>query len=233
MTSPKDKLEALVEMAEDDALRREILETKEEDLDQELAEAGVDVARVRERAAKRKAEILEAAKVVPLASRRRGGTPWTLVLAAAAVAVLAIGYAWKTSRPRPEDDMADNRRSPVEPPSTAPSSEAPGLDIRGNPTAEPTDDLVAHSPPRPCKPLGARAVRLGGTISREGERFVLVPDDPVCGPDKASLDALDLEPANPKVELGRFGVEHIGVEGRIAARDGGGIVVRVDRASPR
>ncbi len=166
-------------------------------------------------------------------SRRRRKAPWIPLLAAAAVAALAVGYAWKTTRPRPEDDMANNPHHPVAPPDTAPSSPAPGLDIRGNPTTDPNDDLVAHPPPRPCKPLRVGYAKIEGTISKRGDGFVLATDDPICGADKQPLDAVDLEPANPKVDLARFGVERIAVEGRVAARDGGGLVVRVDRVPPR
>ncbi len=172
------------------------------------------------------------AKVVPLAPRKRTGPPWPVILAAAACAILALGYAWKMSRPHPEDDMANDPRHPLAPPSTAPSSPAPGLDIRGNPTADPVDDLVAHPPPKPCKPLPAGgAGTFAGTISREGERFVFVLDTPLCGPDNQSIADVDLEPANAKVDLAKFGIERIRVTGRVLKRDGGGLLVRVERAA--
>ncbi len=236
------KRERLLALIHADKVIDEIMSKTNEEREKELADAGCDPkkenAAVEALFAKHRAEPVEAPKakaeppkVVPLAARRRSGPPWTILLAAAAVAILSIGYAWKTTQPKPEDDMANNPPHPIAPPSTAPSSPTPGLDIRGNPTTEATDDLVAHPPPRPCKPLSLGYVKIAGTISREGERFVFVPDPPACGPDKkTSLEYLELEPANEKVDLARFGVAFIHLEGRASARDGGAIVVRVERA---
>ncbi len=232
--SIEEKLATLVAQAEADEAMKHVESLSGAELEKELADAGVDMDAEREklRALLEKHGVLpeegekpeaaaEPAKVVSLAARRRSGPPWTVILAAA-VAILAIGYALKTTGPRPEDDLANRHHAPEAPPSNAPPEPTPDT---------PPEDLVAHPPPKPCKPLPPGVVRIEGTISRDGERFVLVPDRPVCGANEESIEELELVPATSQVDLARFGVARVRVEGRVAPRDAAGaLVLRVDRA---
>ncbi len=221
-------------MSEEKQTRRaaeELLAMLEDEEEHEAAVAAVEAIPIEQLEAEYEAHLRakgakkppEPANVVPLAARRRSDVPWTVVLAAAAVAILAIGYAWKTTRPRPEDDLANRHHAPEPPPSLAPPE----------PTREaPPDDLVAHPPPKPCKPLSPGVARIEGTIRRDGERFVLVPDAPVCGANEESIEELELAESTPQVDLARLGVAHVRVEGRAAPRDASSaLVLRVDRAA--
>ena len=207
----------------------EILELIADEEEHQAAVAAVEAMSPEERRAQYEARPRR--NVVALAPRRRSVVPWTLVIAAAAVALLAIGYAWKT-RPRPDDEMANVPHAPQGPPGAAPPP-ATGLDPREKPANdEPTDDLVATPPPGgPCKPLAAGTMKLEGTLHRAGERFVFVPEMPVCMGDGATEDSFTLEPSSAKVDLASFGIARIRIEGRVAGRDGGCLVVRVDRAT--
>ncbi len=202
---------------------RDVETRSDDEVARELRDAGYDASAVGARAdaiAQRARQRADAKVIRPSFGRRTASyVPW---LVAAAAALLAIGYAWKSTRPRPEDDLANRHHDPEPPPSLAPTTPEP----------EPTEDLVAHPPPKPCKPLPARVVKLEGTISQDRDRFVFVPDTPVCGAQKESIEELELEAARPEVDLGRFGVAHVRVDGRVVARDASRVVLRVDRVTP-
>jgi hypothetical protein len=124
--SAAEKLAAHVERAEDDARRREILGKSDEELDRDLAAAGVDVARVNERAKKLQARVAAAAaekgKVVQAEERfRRPRARAVAVAAAVAAAFVAtlgggavIAYReeiWpneKVAKPAPQADASED-----------------------------------------------------------------------------------------------------------------------------
>ncbi len=242
MKPTKGTTERLLAEAEVEKAIDEVTSMSKEELQKELADAGFDMKeedeRIRAFLAEKGVRPAPAppAKVVPLAGRRRGGASWALALAAAAVAILAIGYAWR-SKPRPGDDVANGPHGPQAPPSTAPSSPTPGLDIRGNPTGAPIEQRAATGhdctpiPERDDGGLADRPLTLQGTLKRTPQGFVLALDERLCGvaPGYVRLPEVDVDPSDAKLAplVGR----HVRIDGRVNARDGGGIVVRVDRAT--
>jgi hypothetical protein len=120
------KLAAHVERADDDARRREILGKSPEELDRDLAAAGVDVARVNERAKKLHALVRAAAadkgNVVQAEERFRRPRVSTVAVAAAVAAAfvatlgggVVIAYRdeiWpdrNVAKPAPAPDAAED-----------------------------------------------------------------------------------------------------------------------------
>ncbi len=239
----KEKLAIVLAQAEVAEAYEAVSAMSAEELEKELADAGIDAENgpgaTRLRAmfeggeAEGAKEGEEAEKVVvPLRARRaRARAPW--VALAVAAAVLAA-VAWEASKreTQPEGPMARPDPSSGASPPPAPS----GSDIRGNPIQEqPQAFMAGHAR---CTPLdwadagagdgdsvdgldAARTTLEGSIASVEGtnangakERFfVLELVTPVCARDGSAVDEVQIYADDVKLDLGKLTKRAVRVEG--------------------
>jgi hypothetical protein len=200
--SAREKLAILVAQSEVDDAMREI-SAKSAD---ELAGDDVDAAR---------AKVLEAlpkdtANVVPLRPRRTSTAAWALRLAAAAIVVIAVGYAWRYRRP--DEPIARPTPSVSPPPSVSPVP----------PWKEVPEQYGAGHPDCDGR-VGDAHVKVSGTIIREGGRILLDLDTPLCGgPDDAGIERVALRGAGVAKLHG-----DVTIEGRPVANDAGAVTIDI------